>query len=98
MAALQVFHALYALLALLAGCAFYLACAHQRLWPLPALRRQQLRGAAWFSLLLSVLVATELLGLWGGVFASLSALMLTCVGLPYFDACLQAKRSRRHVG
>ncbi|WDS34789.1 hypothetical protein [Pseudoxanthomonas sp.] len=88
---------LYLLCGLLAALAFYLATAHQHLLPSLRPRARLLRVAAWLLSLGSLLAAMQALGLWAGVFASLSMAMLGMALLPYLDAWLQA-RGTRHVG
>ena len=95
--------ALYLLLSLLAGLAFYLACAHQRLRPALRSRARVLRVAAWSLALLATFAAIAGMGVWAGVFAALTALMLALVVLPYLDAWRQLRATRavegeEHVG
>jgi uncharacterized membrane protein len=82
---------LYLLLSLLAGLAFYLACAHQRLRPALRARKRTLRIAASVLTVLAVVAAVVGMGPWAGVFAVLTALMLVLVALPYFDAWRQLR-------
>jgi len=93
----------YLLLSLLAGAGFYLACAHQRLWPDARRRAGALRAAAWLGVALAVAAAIAAKGAWAGVFAALTALMLVLVALPCVDAWRQLRRKaaagdERHVG
>lgn len=90
--------ATYLLLSMLAALCFYLACAHQRLWSGARTRVRMLRIAAWAITALTVASAIAALGLWAGVFASLTALMLVLVLLPYLDAWWSSQRGDRHVG
>ena len=53
---------------------------------------------AWLCMALATVAAIAALGLWAGVFAALTALMLVLVVLPYLDAWLQLRKGRRHVG
>lgn len=92
--------ALYLLSGALAALAFYLATAHQRLRPALRAHARRLRVAAWLLVALSLGTAVQALGLWAGVFAALSAVMLVLVALPYADAWLHRTppRSGRDVG
>jgi hypothetical protein len=83
--------ALYLLLALLAGLAFYLASAHQRLRPALHARSCPLRIAASVLAVLAAIAAIVGMGVWAGVFAALTALMLVLVVLPYLDAWRQLR-------
>lgn len=89
---------LYLTLMLLAALGFYLASAHQRLWVAPRAQARALRTGAWLCMALATVAAIAALGLWAGVFAALTALMLVLVVLPYLDAWLQLRKGRRHVG
>lgn len=89
---------LYLLLAGLAALAFYLTSPHQRLVPRLRDRRRALRWVAWTCTLLSTGVACGAFGVWSGVFAALSALMLGLVVLPYADAWWQIRKEKIHVG
>lgn len=89
---------LYLLLSLLAGCGFYLACAHQRLWPQARIRAKAMRTLAWVSTALAGLAAVGAMGVWAGAFSAMTAIMLALVFLPYLDGWLQLRRSRRDVG
>ena len=89
---------MYLISALLSALGYYLACAHQRLWPQAWARRRALRGLATVCAALSVLGAIAELGLWAGVFSALSALMLGLVALPFVAAALQPFRRAAHVG
>ena len=89
---------LYLLLMLLAALGFYLASAHQRLWAAARANARALRMGAWLCMGLATLAAIAALGLWAGVFAALTALMLVLVVLPYLDAWLQLRKDHRHVG
>ncbi|MGN2247855.1 hypothetical protein ACFWZ3_14320 [Frateuria sp. GZRR35] len=90
--------ATYLLLSTLASLGFYLASTHQRLWPGARTRARGLRFAAWAATALAVAAAILALGPWAGVFASLTALMLVLVLLPYLDAWWSAPRGDDHVG
>lgn len=85
---------LYLLSGLLAALAFYLATAHQRLWPALRARARLLRLLAWWFTLACLLAAIQALGPWAGAFAALSALMLALVALPYADAWWQSRSVR----
>lgn len=89
---------LYLLLSVLAALGFYLACAHQRLWAGARARARTLRLAAWTATGLAAAAAIGALGTWAGVFASLTALMLVMVLLPYLDAWRIARQGDHHVG
>ena len=82
---------LYLLLSLLAGLAFYLACAHQRLRPGLRSRKRALRFVATGLAVLATVAAVAGMGLWAGVFAVLTALMLALGALPYFDGWRQLR-------
>lgn len=90
--------ALYLFFSLLAGLGFYLATAHQQLLPRLRARASLVRAGAWLCTLLAGLAAIRVLGVWAGVFAALTAIMLGAVLLPYLDAGLQGLRRKRHVG
>lgn len=89
-------------LSLLSALGFYLACAHQRLWPRARERARALRAAAWLCAALATAAAIAALGVWAGVFSALTAIMLAAVALPYADAWRQlrgeAGKGRTHVG
>ncbi|MFT3763668.1 MAG: hypothetical protein QM761_13890 [Pseudoxanthomonas sp.] len=89
-------------LSLLAALGFYLACAHQKLWPAARGHVRALRAAAWLCVALATAAAIAALGVWAGVFATLTAVMLAAVLLPYFDGWRQARAAIRkehgHVG
>lgn len=89
---------LYLSLMLLAALGFYLASAHQRLWAAARANARALRMGAWLCMGLATVAAIAALGLWAGVFAALTALMLVLVVLPYLDAWLQLRKDHRHVG
>ena len=89
---------LYLTLMLLAALGFYLASAHQRLWAAARAHARTLRMGAWLCMALATVAAIAALGLWAGVFAALTALMLVLVVLPYLDAWLQLRKDHRHVG
>jgi len=88
----------YLLLATLAGIAFYLASAHQRLRPGLRTRRRALRVLGWSGSVLSAAAAIAALGVWAGLFAALTALMLALVLLPCVDAWRQQRGGRTDVG
>ena len=95
--------ALYLLLSLLAGLGFYLACAHQRFHPGLRARKRSLRVVAWACSLLAIAAAVAAMGVWAGVFAALTAVMLVLVLLPCIDAWRQLRvlpstGGDRHVG
>lgn len=81
--------AAFLILSLLAALGFYLACAHQKLWPAARGHVRALRVAAWFCVVLATAAAIVALGVWAGVFAALTAIMLGAVLLPYADAWRQ---------
>lgn len=85
--------AAWLLLSLLAALGFYLATAHQRLWPRARGHARALRAAAWLCSALATAAAIVALGTWAGVFAALTAIMLAAVCLPYLDAWRQARGS-----
>jgi len=92
---------LYLLSGALAALAFYLACAHQRLRSsLRVQAQRRLRLAAWLLSAVSLVAAVQVLGLWAGVFAALTAVMLGMVALPYVDAWMHGAQARsgRDVG
>jgi hypothetical protein len=78
--------ALYLLFSVLAGLGFYLGTRHQRLWAPAQARHAQLRAAAWLCSAAATAAAMAALGVWAGVFAALTAVMLVMVVLPYLDA------------
>lgn len=90
--------ALYLLAAPLAALAFYLATAHQRLRPAWHRHARALRIAGTALSVLALVAAIAALGVWAGIFAALSALMLAAVVLPYLDAWRQLRGGRADVG
>jgi hypothetical protein len=94
--------AAWLLLSLLAALGFYLASAHQRLWPRAHGHARLLRGLAWPCAAAACAAAIAALGVTAGVFAALTAFMLGAVLLPYLDAWRQARGTaqggRGHVG
>lgn len=90
--------AIYLLLVTLAALGFYLACTHQRLWAGARARARVLRIGAWAATALAAAAAIVALGPWAGLFASLTALMLGLVLLPYLDAWRASRRGNPHVG
>jgi hypothetical protein len=90
--------ATWLLLSALAALGFYLASAHQQLWPAARTRMRVLRIAAWSATALALAAAIAALGPWAGVFAALTALMLVLVLLPYLGAWRLARWGERHVG
>ncbi len=88
---------LYLLLSSLAALGFYLASAHQQLWPAANARPRALRIAAWLATVVATAAAVTALGLWAGVFAALTAIMLVLVLLPYLDAWRRLQRENRDV-
>ncbi|KZC15605.1 hypothetical protein RHOFW510R12_00095 [Rhodanobacter sp. FW510-R12] len=88
----------YLFLSTLAALGFYLACAHQRLWTGAHVRVRVLRIVAWVATVLAATAAIVALGPWAGVFASLTALMLVLVLLPYLDAWWSSQQGDHHVG
>lgn len=92
--------ALYLLSGSLAALAFYLATAHQRLRPALRPHARLLRIGAWLLSVASLAAAVQALGLWAGLFAALSVVMLVMVALPYGDAWLHGIHAKggRDVG
>ncbi|MBD7923764.1 hypothetical protein JR064_11415 [Xanthomonas sp. CFBP 8703] len=90
--------ALYLLAAPLAALAFYLATAHQRLCPAWRRHARALNVAGVVSSVLALAAAIAALGVWAGIFAALSALMLAAVALPYLDAWRHLRGGRADVG
>jgi len=86
--------ALYIIAAALAGICFYLSTPHQGFVEGAAAQARALCGLGVVFTALAVMLAERILGAWPGVFAALTALMLTCVLLPYCDAW--RKRSHPH--
>lgn len=90
---------LYLILAALAAAGFYLASPHQRRWPTSRGQARHLRRGACLCFVGAVCGAIQLLGLWAGLFAALTALMLVAVALPYVHAYQLLKyKERDHVG
>ncbi len=89
---------LYPLLSLCCALAFYLATAHQRLRPAWQGHARGLRRLGWLLAVLALAAASTALGPWAGLFAALSAFMLSAVLLPYLDAWWWMRRERAHVG
>lgn len=79
-------------LSLLAALGFYLACAHQRLWPPARAHARLLRAGASACAALAAAAAIAGFGTWAGVFAALTALMMFLVLLPYVDAWRQTRK------
>lgn len=90
--------ALYLIFSLLAGVAFYLGVRHQQLWAAAQSRRPLMRALGWLCSALALAAAVVLLGVWAGVFAALTAIMLVLVALPYLDAARQLKKGKADVG
>jgi len=90
--------ATYLLLSTLAALGFYVACPHQRVWAGARARTRLLRIVAWAAVALAVTAAIAALGPWAGVFASLTALMLVLVLLPYLDAWRSSQWGHHHGG
>jgi hypothetical protein len=89
--------ALYLTAAWLGSACFYLAAGHQTLLQVRREYRAVLRFCAWICCAATVLAGSRAYGWWPGVFASLAALMLGCVALPYLDAWRRAVRGARDV-
>jgi hypothetical protein len=91
---------LYLLSGALAALAFYLATAHQRLRPRLHGHARHMRLVAWLLSAVSLIAAVQALGLWAGLFAALTAVMLAMVALPYVDAWMHGAHARngRDVG
>ena len=81
----------YLLLAAIAASGFYLASPHQRLWAGGRNHVRGLRACASGCAALAMAAAIAELGLWAGVFASLTMAMLALVVLPYLDAWRQLR-------
>ncbi|HET7268643.1 MAG TPA: hypothetical protein VFJ15_11085 [Oleiagrimonas sp.] len=90
--------AAYLLLSIAAALGMYLCSQHQQLWPAARRHPRLLRVATWTATALATLAAIATEGLWGGVFAALTVLMLGLVVLPYLDAWQRLQRERKHVG
>lgn len=90
--------ALYLLLSLLAGTAFYLGTRHQRVWAGAQARRSLMRAVGWLCGLGAAAAAIAVLGVWAGVFAALTAIMLVMVAWPCSDAVRQLRGGSRDVG
>jgi hypothetical protein len=90
--------ATYLLLSTLAALGFYAACPHQRVWARARAQARLLRIAAWAAMALATTAAIAALGPWAGAFASLTALMLVLVLLPYLDAWHSSQRGHSDVG
>lgn len=94
--------AAYLVFSVLAALGFYLATSHQALSRRARGHAPALRAVAWLCAALAMAAAIVALGLWAGVFAALTAMMLAAVLLPYFDAWWQARggtdTGRHHVG
>lgn len=86
---------LWLLTGLASAMLFYASIPHQRLLPASP-RRGALRAAGCVVFLISILLGVYALGVWSGVFAALTALMLGCVVLPYINAW-QTQRKPAHV-
>ncbi|KLD69403.1 hypothetical protein [Xanthomonas pisi] len=87
----------YLLAAAASAFSFYLATMHQRLLLQRRLSTRLLRIGGCVLLVLSLACAIRALGVWAGVFAALTALMLVAVALPYLDVWQQARAQRRQV-
>ncbi|MEA9579951.1 hypothetical protein VC218_13895 [Xanthomonas nasturtii] len=87
----------YLLAAAGAATAFYLATSHQRVWQsrAPLVRALRLGGCGLFAL--SLVCASAALGLWAGIFAALTTLMLAAIVLPCADMWQHARAQRRQV-
>lgn len=87
---------LYILCAALAAACFYAAASHQRLFRQTQNYKLALRACGGLLSVVALVIAAQLLGLWAGIFAALTTLMLGCVVLPYVDAW-RTHRGERHV-
>lgn len=87
--------AAWLLLSLLAALGFYLATVHQTVWPRARAHARIVRAGAWLCMVAATAAAIVALGVWAGVFAALTAIMLAAVCLPYLDAWRQLRRSTR---
>ncbi|TAL73349.1 MAG: hypothetical protein EPN56_08375 [Rhodanobacter sp.] len=90
--------ALYLIFSMLAALGFYLASAHQQLWPVAMVQGRRLRIVAWALAALATAAAIAALGPWAGAFAALTTIMLALVLLPHLGAWRQLQQERRHVG
>ncbi|MGV7197117.1 hypothetical protein [Xanthomonas axonopodis] len=93
--------ALYLLAATASALAFYLATTHQRLLLQRRPSARGLRVGGCVLLALSLACAIHALGVWAGMFAAVTALMLAAVALPVLDVGRQVRAQRRqarHVG
>ncbi|MCC8539437.1 hypothetical protein ACDH70_11745 [Xanthomonas axonopodis pv. poinsettiicola] len=87
----------YLLAAAAAATLFYLATVHQRLWQRTPRWRRPLRAGGLALFALSLACAIAALGVWAGIFAALTALMLAAIVLPCVDLWRQARAQRRQV-
>lgn len=78
--------ALYLIVSVLAGVCFYCSTPHQRLSSALATHPVMLRGSGAVLFAIAMNYAVQAIGLLPGFFAALTALMLSCVLLPYLDA------------
>lgn len=88
-------------LSLLSALGFYLASAHQRLWPRARGHAGPLRIVATLCATAAVVAAAAAMGITAGAFSALTAIMLAAALLPYADAWRQlraARAGRGHVG
>ncbi|MCL1500890.1 hypothetical protein A7D16_18745 [Xanthomonas nasturtii] len=93
--------AFYLLAAAASALAFYLATTHQRLLLQRRPSARVLRAGGCMVLALSLACAMHALGVWAGIFAAVTALMLAAVALPVLDVWRQVRvqrRQARHVG
>lgn len=84
----------YLLLSIAAALGIYLSSQHQQLWPAGQRHPRLLRVGTWTSTVLATLTAIGAEGLWGGVFAALTVVMLGLVLLPYLDAWQRLQREK----
>ena len=77
---------LYLLSAIMAAVLFYLASPRQKLCSVKPELFVWLRPSAVVLSLLAWLLASQVLGLWTGLYAALTALMFALVALPFIDA------------
>lgn len=83
---------------IVAALGIYLSSRHQRLWLAARAHLRVLRVSAWGAAVLATTAAIAALGLWAGMFATLTAMMLGLVLLPPLDAWRQQRREKRRVG
>lgn len=87
----------YLLAAAAAATLFYLSTLHQRLWQRTPRWVRPLRAGGVALFALSLACGSAALGIWAGIFAAMTAVMLAAIVLPCVGLWHQARVQRRQV-